>query len=145
MVVQAEVNLLPSNKGGRSGYVKTKYRPNFVFYSGQLEELWEKEKQGYFFAAREAERFGNLKNSDGHFFMRNEKLSPGETSISIIDFPRITHLANFLTPGVKFIFREGGRVVGSGEIRKILGESSGIKWWNYEMPTLSQILGNVSD
>ncbi len=89
-VLIAKIQLVPTNKGGRRGWIATGYRPPFKFV--------------------DTYRDGEVRLLDV------EKLYPGEAAIVEIFFlDGIGEDVDF-DPGVEFLITEGAHIVGSGAI-----------------------------
>lgn len=96
--VRAKIYFLRSDEGGRRSIIFTGYRPS-IWWDG-LEE-----------------RGGN----DGQITLEGkDRCLPGEGAILRIQFYRPDLLPDSVNIGTTFTAREGGRIVGRGEIIEIL-------------------------
>lgn len=123
--LEVHFNMIPTEEGGRrspiynSNLLKEEistYNPNLVFgYSGQLSDL--KKGGSYQFANNIP---GVTKSIDGKVFPNKEELFPGESTNAEIVIRDTNYIDEFLTKGMAFLVREGGRVIATGKILKVL-------------------------
>lgn len=96
IVVNARLQLLSTEEGGRQFAILTGYRPNHAF-----EERGTASFRTY---------IGEIQFDD------QEAIRPGEERNVIVYFLRTGDITNLLTPGRKWWIYEGQRLVGQGEI-----------------------------
>ena len=61
-----------------------------------------------------------MQTSGQQTFLNKETVYPGDTVQATIRLLSVEHFANTLSEGMKFEFREGSRVIGTGIITSIL-------------------------
>ncbi len=101
LLVEAEISLLPHEKGGRKTPITANYRPNHnfgnsenrVFYIGQLE------------------------------IAEDEWLHPGESRILVVTFLDAKGLREKLHKGVEWLIQEGSHVVGKGLVKYVVAHT----------------------
>ena len=121
IMVQVDIEFLPTEKGGRRSPILAEYRPNFVFgYFGSLDDLQIENE----FRFDDSNWTSLNKSMDGMIYPKNESISPGEKTISTVIFRNTDYINDFLRKGETFLVREGGRVVATGKIIDILEQSS---------------------
>jgi translation elongation factor EF-Tu-like GTPase len=100
--IKAKAYLLGTNEGGRDGYIVSGYRPNFVF-----KDLMNKY---------------SLFNIDGEIYFNSvdSKIYPGTTFICDIYLRDTDNIDLLIDDDKKFLFREGLKKVGEGEILEIV-------------------------
>lgn len=92
--VEAEVTYLPTEHGGRKGFVLSGYRPQFYFACQDYDAL--------------------------HEYPDVPKVYPGETTRVFLTFLHPELLVGRLLPGKPFLIREGQRVLGYGTVTRIV-------------------------
>jgi elongation factor Tu len=100
--IEAEIQFLTTEEGGRQTPVKSGYRPHHDFGVDETQ----------FDAA--------------HEYVDREWVSPGETVVAMLTFPGPAchdYLAGRLHEGFEFTVQEGARVVARGRITKVLNEA----------------------
>jgi len=99
--VRALISMLASDQGGRRTGIRSGYRPNHnfggtdgrTFYIGQVE------------------------------FASGELLNPGESREALIEFLRGPGLVEALRPGATWRIQEGPKLVATGSVIEVLGET----------------------
>lgn len=66
--------------------------------------------------------FSEMQTSGQQRFLDKEEVFPGDTVIAEIQLLSPDFFENRLTEGMDFEFREGSRLIGTGEIREIINE-----------------------
>lgn len=100
--IEATIKLYGPDRG-RKSYIKSGYRPHIFFgYSDPNNPNFA------------SDCIINLKDKD--------ILNPGESSYVKIQILIFDHLKQLMDKGVKMKIKEGFRIVGEGEIVKVIGE-----------------------
>lgn len=115
----AIISLFPTRYGGRSTPILNTYWPNGVLgFEDDLESLWSDNYYKYVDPDTD-----QIKNVDFKILIDGgREIYPGRPGLVEIHIPKLaseylgTHL---LRPGVSFLLREGGRVIGTGEFLKL--------------------------
>ena len=94
----AELEYRTSEKGGRKTPAHSGYRPQVKF------------------------DFTEMQTSGQQIFLDKEIAFPGDIVNAKIKIISVDYFANKLTEGMRFEFREGNRIIGTGIIRQILNE-----------------------
>lgn len=92
--IEAELEFLPTERGGRRTAARSGYRPQF-YYAG---EDWDAT----------------------HEYIGHEWVEPGQTVTVRLTVTRPEYHAGRIFVGMPFLVREGSRVVGYGRVTKIL-------------------------
>ena len=100
IIVKAKVSLKTTEEGGRITGIKSGYRPDHVF-----EPFSEMNQMGAF--------MGDIKFEDQEVFQ------PGETKIVMVRFLYTQIIEKYMKVGQKWLFYEGPRLVGNGEIVEV--------------------------
>lgn len=87
-----------TEQGGRQTAAKSGYRPQVKF------------------------EFEAMQTSGRQIFIDRELALPGDTLLAEIKITSLDYFANKLTEGMEFEFREGPRVIGTGEIKHIIND-----------------------
>jgi len=87
-----------AEEGGRKTAAKSGYRPQIKFH------------------------FEAMQTSGQQTFINREVVFPGDTVEAEIKILSIEYFANKLTENMKFEFREGARVIGTGIIKHIIND-----------------------
>lgn len=95
----ARLKYLTSQEGGRKTPAHSGYRPHIKFEGS------------------------NYLTSGQQFFIGVDKVDPGGSIDAEITIIATSVFKNFLYAGLKFHFAEGSRIIGTGEILKILDKS----------------------
>ena len=101
VTVRAEVRLLPTSEGGRTGPVSGSYRPNHNFFGPDERNM----------------TIGSIDLPDGI------QLHPGEATEVTITFWGWPGLAEQVYPGREWRIQEAMRLVGIGRVIEVLGPS----------------------
>tara|TARA_R110001599_G_C12234408_1_gene658281 strand:- start:1866 stop:2183 length:318 start_codon:yes stop_codon:yes gene_type:complete len=96
--IEAQVTLISTEEGGRSGYAVSGYRPQHVF-----REDWV--------------------TSGAHQYITKDKLYPGESALANISF--LSPLVQSLEIGTNLKIQEASRVVGFAKVTKIFNAQLG--------------------
>lgn len=99
----AKLTYLTTEEGGRKGYATSGYRPHVKF------------------------PFSDQVTSGQQFFIGYEMVFPGGAVDAEITLLTTKYYEGKLSPGMTFEFAEGNRVVGHGEILKVLDEKLSIQ------------------
>ena len=94
----AELEYRTSEQGGRKTPAHSGYRPQIKFY------------------------FTEMQTSGQQIFLDKEIAFPGDIVNAKIKIISVDYFANKLTEGMRFEFREGNRIIGTGIIRQIINE-----------------------
>jgi translation elongation factor EF-Tu-like GTPase len=97
--IEAEIEFLPTDKGGRKTAVRSGYRPSHNFQHPE-----------------------GLSDAQ-HEYPDTLWVFPGQTARTLLWFIRPEHLAGRIRVGFGFTVQEGGRVVGKGRVVRILNEA----------------------
>ena len=98
--VRAKVHLRPTNEGGRTTGIKTRYRPNHVFEPVSDTKM--------------------LKSYIGQIeFDKSEVINPGETAEVTVRFLWNPVIEKYMNIGQKWLIYEVPRLIGEGEIIEI--------------------------
>lgn len=92
----AELTYLTTQEGGRKSPAKSGYRPHVKF------------------------DFDDMQTSGQQTFIDKEWVNPGEDAMAKIKILATDHFAHSLTEGMKFEFREGAHLIGTGQIKYIV-------------------------
>lgn len=108
--------LMPSNVGGRTGYITKEYTPNavFGFSPEELPSFW---KEGNF--KYDLPDNGTLKNSGVILKPQHEITYPGGITLAqmLISKDSENYISKkLLQKDTSFIIREGSRIIGLGKI-----------------------------
>ena len=95
----ARLKYLTSKEGGRKTAAGSGYRPHIKF-----------ERSNYL-------------TSGQQIFIGRDHVNPGETIDAEIIIIATNIFKNYLYPGLKFHFAEGSRIIGTGEVIKVLDKS----------------------
>ena len=94
----AVLDYLSTEEGGRDAPALSGSRPGLKFEFTQMQ-------------------------TSGHFvFLDTDIVYPGDSVIAEITMASSSFFNNYLSVGMKFDFREGSKVIGTGEILEILNE-----------------------
>jgi translation elongation factor EF-Tu-like GTPase len=94
----AEIRYLTSEEGGRNMPTRSGYRPQLKF------------------------DFAEMQTSGNQTFLDKDVVYPGETVMAEIKILSVDYFAYKLTENMKFDFREGSKIIGTGVIKKIINE-----------------------
>lgn len=94
----ADLKYLTTEEGGRKTPVFSGYRPQVKF------------------------DFDEMQTSGQQTFLNKDTVYPGDTVEATIRIISVEHFANTLTEGMKFEFKEGSRIIGTGIITEILND-----------------------
>ena len=100
ITVEADVTLLPTSESGREGGITSGYRPNHNFGSEKNAEM----------------RMGQIE------VVNDEWIEPGESKSVTIKFLMPEAYVIDLVPGKTWRIQEGGRLVGSGKVKKLISK-----------------------
>lgn len=116
-VIIAHIALIATEKGGRKNPIFSGYKPNFVFFYDEqnLDQFWKHKR--YVLT-------DNIHNADGVIEFEEEKISykNGHVKCTI----RMNHpdlVQKYLIPNAFFLIREGGTIVGTGEVISLIAVS----------------------
>lgn len=102
ITVRAEVQLLPTAKGGRATPVRGSYRPNHNFFGPENREM----------------AVGFIELPDGRDWQPGESL---ELPITFLRWPR---LDAHIHVGCEWAIQEGPKMVGTGRVLQVLSDSA---------------------
>ena len=94
--IGAQISYLATSEGGRVHAAHSGYRPTHDFGLGYL--------------------------SDAHHYYPNGPIAPGQTGEALLWFLNATVHEQRLFPGFQFTVQEGGRLVGSGVVTRVLDQ-----------------------
>ena len=94
----AEIRFLTTEEGGRNVPARSGYRPQLKF------------------------DFTEMQTSGNQTFLDKDIVFPGETVTAEIKILSVEYFAKSLTENMKFDFREGSKIIGTGIIKKIINE-----------------------
>jgi translation elongation factor EF-Tu-like GTPase len=103
IVVEATICLLATELGGRQSPITKGFRPNHNFGDAENKNMF----------------IGQLELNDGDW------LYPGETRDLLISFMRSGNLAEKLSIGAKWRLQEGGHLIGTAQVKRVLGVRNG--------------------
>lgn len=94
----AELRYLTGEQGGRSMPARSGFRPQLKF------------------------DFTEMQTSGNQTFLEKDIVYPGDSVTAEIKIISVEYFAHKLTENMKFDFREGSKIIGTGVIKKIINE-----------------------
>lgn len=98
IVIEAIINLLNTDQGGKSRPITHHYRPNHNFGDHENRNMF----------------IGQIELIEG------ESLHPGETRDLLVTFLNVRGLREILTVGREWRIQEGGQLVGHGIVKRVI-------------------------